>query len=132
MNTRYDRGRSANEVTVPVDYSIQPGEGGWGLEMQWAGYRHVGKDVTLYTDRKLHRDAGRNKGGDAADTLSTTTPLENYDSIADQYFLEGGTAFPVNYRLKGLSATLALRDEGVRPKTSSRIATPVSAGLASG
>ena len=27
--------------------------------------------------------------------------------------MEGGAAFPVNYRLKGLSATLAARDEGV-------------------
>jgi hypothetical protein len=104
---------AANNVTLPVDYSIQPGEGGWGLEMQWSGYRRVGKDVTLYTDGSYIATQGGTTGIQRSATLSTTTPLNNYAAIADQYLMEGGAAFPVNYRLKGLSATLAVRDEGV-------------------
>lgn len=103
----------ANNVTLPVDYSIQPGEGGWGLEMQWSGYRRVGKDVTFYTDGSYIATQGGTTGIQRSATLSTTTPLTNYAAIADQYLLEGGAAFPVNYHVKGLVATLAMRDEGV-------------------
>jgi hypothetical protein len=101
------------EATLPVDYSIQPGEGGWGLEMQWAGYRFLGKNLTLYTDGSYIATQGGTDGVQRSATLSTTTPLTNYNAIADQYLMEGGTAFPVNHRVKGLSATLAVRDEGV-------------------
>lgn len=113
VNTNTTGVGPAVEATLPVDYSIQPGEGGWGLEMQWAGYRHVGKDVTLYTDGSYIATQGGTDGVQRSATLSTTTPLTNYNAIADQYLMEGGTAFPVNHRLKGLAATLAVRDEGV-------------------
>lgn len=103
----------ANNVTLPVDYSIQPGEGGWGLEMQWAGYRFAGKTLTFYTDGSYIATQGGTDGVQRSATLSTTTPLDNYNAIADQYLMEGGAAFPVNHRVKGLSATLAVRDEGV-------------------
>lgn len=113
VNTNTTGVGPAVEATLPVDYSIQPGEGGWGLEMQWAGYRHVGRDVTLYTDGSYIATQGGTDGVQRSATLSTTTPLTNYNAIADQYLMEGGTAFPVNHRLKGLAATLAVRDEGV-------------------
>jgi len=115
-NTNITGVGAATNVTLPVDYSIQPGEGGWGLEMQWSGYRRVGKDVTLYTDGSYIATQGGTTGIQRSATLSTTTPLNNYAAIADQYLWEGGAAFPVNYRLKGLSATLAVRDEGVPAK----------------
>jgi hypothetical protein len=113
VNTNTTGVGPATETTLPVDYSIQPGEGGWGLEMQWAGYRFLGKNLTLYTDGSYIATQGGTNGVQRSATLSTTTPLENYNAIADQYLLEGGTAFPVNHHVQGLSATLAVRDEGV-------------------
>lgn len=40
----------AQKETVPVDYSVQPGSGGWGGVLQWVGYRAVGHSFTVYTD----------------------------------------------------------------------------------
>jgi thiol-disulfide isomerase/thioredoxin len=37
-------------VTAPVDYSIQPGNGGYGMVTQWQGFRAVGNNLIFYTD----------------------------------------------------------------------------------
>jgi hypothetical protein len=113
-NTNTTGTGAAVNVTAPVDYSIQPGNGGWGMVMQWMGYRRVGKDLTFYTDGDYIATQGGTNGVQASTTLSTTKPLNNYVAISDQYLLEGGIAFPAHIsRVKTLSATLAMRDEGV-------------------
>ena len=48
----------AVEVTAPVDYSIQPGNGGWGMVMQWMGFERLNKSLVFYTRWRLHRYAG--------------------------------------------------------------------------
>lgn len=103
-------------VTAPVDYSIQPGTGGWGLVMQWIGYTHVGHDLTFYTDGDYIAMQGGTNGVQRGATLSATTPLNNYDSIADQYLLEAGLQFPIRKLSgedKGLAVTIGPRWEGV-------------------
>src|SRR5665213_2994042 len=40
----------AVQVTAPVDYSIQPGTGGWGGVLNWAVFSRIGHDLTFYTD----------------------------------------------------------------------------------
>lgn len=112
VNTNTTGTGPAVEVTSPVDYSIQLGNGGWGLVMQWMGYRRVGKNLTFYTDGDYIATQGGTNGVQRSATLSTTQPLNNYVAIADQYLMEGGVAFPV-HRVKGLSATFLSRDEGV-------------------
>jgi hypothetical protein len=112
LNTNTTGVGSPVEVTSPVDYSIQPGNGGWGLVMQWMGYRRAGKNLTFYTDGDYIATQGGTNGVQRGATLSTTQPLNNYVAIADQYLLEGGVAFPV-HRVKGMSATFLTRDEGV-------------------
>jgi hypothetical protein len=99
-------------VTTPVDYSIQPGNGGWGLAMQWQGFRAVGQRFIAYTDGDYIASQGGTNGVQARSTLSTTQPLNNYVARSDQYLLEAGLAFPMP-RLKGLVATVGPRDEGV-------------------
>jgi len=100
------------EVTAPVDYSIQPGNGGWGLVMQWMGYQRLSKSLTFYTDGDYIATQGGTNGVQRGATLSTTTPLENYVAISDQYLLEAGVEFPIP-NVKGLSGTFGPRDEGV-------------------
>ncbi|MGD0830158.1 MAG: hypothetical protein ABR907_04390 [Terracidiphilus sp.] len=103
------------EVTAPVDYSIQPGNGGWGMATQWMGYQRAGKSLIFYSDGDYIATQGGTNGVQARTTLSTTTPLTNYVAISDQYLLEGGALFPASH-LKGLNATFAVRDEGVPAK----------------
>jgi hypothetical protein len=115
VNTNTTGTGAAVEVTAPVDYSIQPGNGGWGLVMQWAGYSRVGKSLVFYTDGDYLATQGGTNGIQRGATLSTTTPLENYVAISDQYLLEAGVSFPVSH-VKGLNATFGPRDEGVPAK----------------
>jgi hypothetical protein len=100
----------AVNVTAPIDYSIQPGTGGWGVVMQWMGYHRLGKDLTLFTDGDYIAMQGGTNGVQRA--TSTTTPLDNYVSISDQYLLEAGVEFPIR-QVKGLAVTLGPRWEGV-------------------
>jgi hypothetical protein len=102
----------AVEVTAPVDYSIQPGNGGWGMVMQWMGYERLSKSLTFYTDGDYIATQGGTNGVQRSATLSSTQPLNNYVAISDQYLLEAGVEFPVSH-VKGLSATFGPRDEGV-------------------
>jgi hypothetical protein len=102
-------------VTAPVDYSIQPGNGGWGMVTQWMGFQRVGKSLTFYTDGDYIATQGGTNGIQRGATLSTTTPLDNYVAISDQYLLEAGVSAPVT-RIKGLFATFGPRDEGVPAK----------------
>jgi hypothetical protein len=103
------------EVTAPVDYSIQPGNGGWGLVVQWSGYTFARKSLVFYTDGDYIATQGGTNGVQRGATLSTTTPLNNYVAISDQYLLEAGVEVPIS-RVKGMSATFGPRDEGVPAK----------------
>jgi hypothetical protein len=103
------------EVTAPVDYSIQPGNGGWGMVTQWSAYQRAGKSLVFYTDGDYIATQGGTNGIQRGATLSTTTPLDNYVAISDQYLLESGVSVPIT-RLSGLAATFGVRDEGVPAK----------------
>jgi hypothetical protein len=103
---------AATEVTLPVDYSIQPGSGGWGLVMQWMGYTRIGHGLTLYGDGDYIATQGGTDGVQRVATLSTTQPLNNYNSIADQYLVEAGVQFPIE-QVRGLAVTFGPRWEGV-------------------
>jgi len=115
VNTNTTGTGAAVEVTAPVDYSIQPGNGGWGMVMQWMGYQRQGKSLVFYTDGDYIATQGGTNGIQRGATLSTTTPLDNYVAISDQYLMEAGVSFPLP-RVKGLSATFGPRDEGVPAK----------------
>ncbi|MGA8939579.1 MAG: hypothetical protein WB439_10475 [Acidobacteriaceae bacterium] len=112
VNTNTTGVGPATIVTTPVDYSVQPGTGGWGAVMQWMGYRSISHSLTLYTDGDYIAMNGGTNGIQRGATLSTTTPLDNYDSIADQYLLEAGIEFPIQH-VKGLAVTVGPRWEGV-------------------
>lgn len=112
VNTNTTGIGSPTLVTAPVDYSIQPGNGGWGLVMQWMGFQRVSKSLIFYTDGDYIASQGGTNGIQRGATQSTTQPLNNYVSRSDQYLFEAGVIFPVP-RVKGLSATFGPRDEGV-------------------
>lgn len=103
------------EVTAPVDYSIQPGNGGWGMVIQWAGFTQIAKSMTFYTDGDYIATQGGTNGVQRGATLNPAQPLNNYAAISDQYLLEAGVLVPVRAE-SGLAATFGPRDEGVPAK----------------
>jgi hypothetical protein len=105
----------AIEVTAPVDYSIQPGNGGYGMLMQWQGFRAIGNHLIFYTDGDYIASQGDTNGVARGATQSTTTPLNNHVARADQYLLEAGVSVPIE-QVRGLAVTFGPRDEGVPAK----------------
>lgn len=115
VNTNTTGTGAATVVTAPVDYSIQPGNGGWGTMMQWAGYSPAGKSMLVYWDGDYIATQGGTNGIQRGATLSQTQPLNNYVAISDQYLVEAGLLLPVLHE-HGLAATVGPRWEGVPAK----------------
>ena len=102
----------AVEVTAPVDYSIQPGNGGYGMLVQWQGFRAVGNHLIFYTDGDYIASQGDTNGIAKGAKLSTATPLTNYVARSDQYLLEAGVSVPIP-QVRGLAFVFGPRFEGV-------------------
>jgi hypothetical protein len=100
-------------TTRPVDYSIQPGAGGWGILLQTQAFRSFGKEgifgnasyiITPQTQQSYIRNP----------TSSNQDPLTTHNSISDQYLVETGVAFDIpQERVHALAVTFGPRFEGV-------------------
>jgi hypothetical protein len=100
----------AQPVNTAVDYSIQPGQGAWGMVFQWQAFRDVGKSV-FYTDGNyLATQGGHNNVLRSQAALAQ--PLTAYNAIQDQYLVEAGYSHPIA-AIKGLTVTFGPRWEGV-------------------
>jgi hypothetical protein len=94
-----------------VDYSIQPGSGGWGMIFQWQAFRELGHSTMVYTSGNyLATQGGYNNVLRNANALKQ--PLTAYNAIQDQYLMQAGLAHPVS-AIKGLTVTFGPRFEGV-------------------
>ena len=96
--------------TQIVDYSIQPGQGGWGMPFQWIAFKNVGNSQLYFNGSytAMYQSVNLN-------TLRTgakaNAQLTQYNSISDQYLLEAGIAHPIS-KIKGLTLTVGPRMEG--------------------
>jgi hypothetical protein len=105
---RLESGTITNVVRT-VDQSIQPGDGGFGIIVDYNVFKGMaGGNVTLYSS-----------GAYLANPQETSRVLtyrggagERIMSIADQYLLRGGAAFAVP-GMQNVSAAAGLRIEGV-------------------
>lgn len=102
---------------MPVDQSIQPGDGGWGIDLDAQGFKQVGT-ATLFASATYLVNP-RNKNGTESSVLflcGGTIPPNlqrfKYNSVPDQYLARAGVSVPVPH-VKGLSFSLAARIEGV-------------------
>jgi hypothetical protein len=97
--------------TQIVDYSIQPGQGGWGMPFQWIAFKNVGSSQLYfngsYTAMFQSINLNTLRTGAAPNAITAT----QYNSISDQYLLEGGIAHPIS-KVKGLTFTFGPRMEG--------------------
>jgi hypothetical protein len=101
-----------NLMQRPVDVSIQPGDGGWGAVVELNAFRDVGRARLFLSGTYLVNPREENR------TLSTASVLIGpanvsrdlrYNSVPDQYLLQGGVAVPLG---GGFGASVALRWEG--------------------
>jgi hypothetical protein len=107
QNTVTSNGKT---VTAPVDYSIQPGQGSWGIPLEWSAFKNW-RASQLYFNGSytmMLKDLG------ALRSTTTTNPitLTQYNAVSDQYLLEGGVAHPVS-KVRGLTVLFGPRMEGV-------------------
>ena len=101
---------STATFTTLVDPSIQPGQGGWGIPFQWAGYKNWLSSQFYFNGSYTAMIQ------DINNVLRSPTPnpvtMTQYNAITDQYLMEGGVAHPIK-RIRGLTVTLGPRMEGV-------------------
>ena len=98
---------------VVLDYSIQPGSGGYGLTFQWQAFKNLGGTAQAYFNGSYV--ATPQNTNDVRRSSTNSNPLTIYNSISDQYLLEAGVAKVIS-RVKGLTLTFGPRWEGVPAK----------------
>jgi len=102
-------------VLLPVDQSIQPGDGGWGLITEIDAVRKIQGKFSAYLNA-MYMFNPRNTNGvlrrPTPYTIPVTNepiPLSNELSVSDQYFWRVGATFATN----GINASLGARMEGI-------------------
>lgn len=102
-------------VLLPVDQSIQPGDGGWGMITEVDFGRHIAGKFSAYANA-MYMFNPRNTNGvlrrPAPYTMPITgepIPLSNEMSVSDQYFWRVGATFSAN----AIQASLGARMEGI-------------------
>jgi hypothetical protein len=101
----------ATPALTLVDYSIQPGSGGWGAILQWQSFKALGRSVVYFNGNYLATQGGNN----GVQRSTTGNPLTQYVAIQDQYLMQAGVAHPVS-KIPGLTITFGPRWEGVPAK----------------
>ncbi len=97
---------------VVLDYSIQPGSGGYGLTLNWQAFKNLGSTQTYFNGSYIATPQNYNN---TRRSSTSTNVLTMYNSISDQYLLEAGAAHAVPH-IKGLSVSFGPRWEGVPAK----------------
>lgn len=103
--------QSVNGQLKYIDYSIQPGQGGYGIPFQWQAYKNLWSTQFYFNGSYTAMIQDMNTTYER----STTPGPNQYQAIMDQYLLEAGVAHAVP-RVKGLTATFGPRWEGVPAK----------------
>lgn len=102
--------RNGVRETVPLDFSVQPGQGGWGIVGQFQAFHMLGKKAVVYIDGSYIATPQETNHVNAEHTFYG--PGNEFNSISDEYLAEAGIAYPLGF-LKGLVFTFGPRDEGV-------------------
>lgn len=101
-------GSGNNNAERYVDISVHPGDGGWGLIMDFQGYKQFGRFTAFGSSTWLAnpRDTGTASRGN----LVTSTTPSNINTVSDQFVFRAGASVPIT---SYLTASLAWRAEGV-------------------
>jgi hypothetical protein len=97
---------------VVLDYSIQPGSGGYGIIFGWQAFKNLGS-AQVYVNGSY--TATPQNTNSVLRSSTSTNPLTMYNSISDQYLVVAGVAKAVS-RIRGLTIAVGPRWEGVPAK----------------
>jgi hypothetical protein len=103
----------ANAADKAVDQSVQPGDGGWGTQLEAQGFTRLGRAFLFGSGNYLINP--RNMNGTPSILVgigrpSATLPLRNQNSVPDQFVVRAGAGVPL---WKGIGASFSVRVEGV-------------------
>ena len=109
--------RTTGQVYRPVDPSIQPGDGGWGIILQLQAFQKIVDNLYAYVNGSymMTPEEQNNTQFTIADQprfAALLTPLRTYNTIADQYLGRGGFSYAF-WPAHGLSVSLGALIEGV-------------------
>lgn len=95
--------------TVPVDYSIQPGQGSFGIPLVWTSFKNWRSNQFYFNGSytMMLKDLGALR----SNTVNPIT-LTQYNAVSDQYLLEAGVAHSIS-KIRGLTILFGPRMEGV-------------------
>ncbi len=98
--------------TVPVDYSIQPGQGGWGIPWSWVAYKNWRSSQFYFNGSytMMTKDLGARRSN-----TDNPVTLTQFNAVTDQYLMEGGVAHSFS-KVHGLTVLFGPRMEGVPAK----------------
>jgi hypothetical protein len=105
--------KGLNSATKPVDQSVQPGDGGWGVQVEMQGFTQIRRMFVFGSANYLLNPRNMNDTASILVNLglpSTTVPEKNVNSVPDQYIVRAGVGVPL---AKGFGASIAWRMEGV-------------------
>ncbi len=130
MDTYPDRNGNNPQLRY-VDQSVQPGDGGWGILMEVAGFKRLPRAQVFGSANYLANPRDTNGTTSGAinrlppNTQPTWNPGRFYNSVPDQFMARLGAAVPIGQT--GFAASLAWRTEIVsRIRTPARLVTPRS------
>lgn len=114
-STFYNVGENGSEEIRPVDQSIQPGDGGFGVTLGFQGFKQLGTQFSVYgSGFYLSNPREVNNVRTFRETLSPILQNEAILSVTDQYSLSAG--FSYSFLKPNLSLSLGGRFEGVPVK----------------
>jgi len=103
----YNDRDGANPTSKPIDQSVEPGDGGWGAQLELQGFTRLGRAFVFGSMNYLLNPRDIN---DAPSGRSAGLYQRDFNSVPDQYVARVGVGVPV-WRNIGLS--LSYRVEGV-------------------
>jgi hypothetical protein len=111
-STFYNVGPNGNQEVRPVDQSIQPGDGGFGITFGLQGFKQIGTRLSVYgSGFYLSNPREVNNTRTFRETLSPVLQNESIMSVADQYSISAGLSY--SFFKPNLSLSLGGRFEGV-------------------
>lgn len=101
----------------PVDQSVQPGDGGWGILFDMQGFKRIPHGQLFGSASYLANPRDRNETTSIGYNISAAAvpPIDpngtSLNSVPDQYLVRLGAAFPIGQ--KGFVASMAWHVEGL-------------------
>ena len=103
----YADNNGLNPTAKPIDQSIEPGDGGWGAQLEIQGFSRVGRAFVFGSANYLLNPRNYN---DAPSGRAAGLYHRDFNSVPDQYVMRVGVGAPV---WRNIGASVAFRVEGV-------------------